>query len=934
MSSHPNIEAAQRTQSLAELIAELSRELSPARAPVYLTATSTLERDGGIDSLARVQLLERIEHSFGVQLDESDVFAAETIADLEQLISAASAPSIMLERSARIAKEADATVVPAEATTLAAALRWHGQRHPQRVHVHFYHDDPDKAGTLTYGELWHRAQIVASQLRAHGVEPGQSVALMLPTGDDFFVCFCGVLLAGGVAVPIYPPARAAQLQEHLQRQARILANAGARLLIAPEEAHAIGWLLRGRVPTLEAILTPESAQSSDAVSALPVPRAGDLALLQYTSGSTGQPKGVELSHANLLANIRAMGRALAVDEQDVFVSWLPLYHDMGLIGAWMGSLYFAIPLVVMSPLAFIARPQRWLWAVHRYRGTLSAGPNFAYELCLNKIASQDIDGLDLSSWRFTCNGAEPINARTLRGFSERFAAYGFKAATMGPVYGLAESSVGLTFPPLGRAPRIETVRRRALHTNGRIETPAGSDDDTLDVVGCGMPLPGHEVRIADDGDREIGERRIGRIQFRGPSATRGYHDNPAATAALRHGDWLDSGDLGFMDRGELFVTGRVKDLIIRAGRNLYPYDLEAAVGALPGIRRGGVAVFGSHDPQHGERLIVLAETREQRPVRREHLREQIEQLAMDLVQTAPDEVVLAPPRSVLKTSSGKIRRTACRTLYEQHRLGRRPPVWLQFSQLVGSTVIPRIRRAARSLRSGLYAAYAWSLFGVFGVLAWLGIMLLPGARLHRAVLRSCVRGALALAGIGLRVSGREYLDPAAPCIVVANHSSYVDAMILIGLLPAGYGFVAKRELARNWFLRTFLRRIDTLFVERFDPRRGASDMRRLARAAKAGQALVFFPEGTFTRAPGLAAFRMGAFVAAAQAQLPVLPVALRGTRAVLRDSEWWPSRGDIEAQFLAPIQPEGGDWKAAVALRDASRRAILEHCGEPDLAGH
>ncbi len=657
-------------------------------------------------------------------------------------------------------------------------------------------------------------------------------------------------------------------------------------------------------------------------------------MLQYTSGSTGQPKGVELSHANLLANIRAMGRALAVDEHDVFVSWLPLYHDMGLIGAWLGSLYLGIPLVVMSPLAFIARPQRWLWAIHRYRGTLSAAPNFAYELCVNKIASQDIEGLDLSSWRFTCNGAEPVNARTLRAFSERFAAYGFQPTAMGPVYGLAESSVGLTFPPLGRAPRIERAQAKPLHASGRVEPASESDRDALEVVGCGMPLPGHEVRIVDDGDREIGERRVGRIQFRGPSATSGYHDNPGATAALRHGDWLDSGDLGFLERGELFVTGRLKDLIIRAGRNLYPYDLELAVGALPGIRRGGVAVFGSHDPHQGERLVVLAETREKRPVRRDHLRGQIEQLAMDLVQTMPDDIVLAPPRTVLKTSSGKIRRAACRSLYEKHRLGQQPPMWMQFMQMAGGTILPWVGRVARNLRASLYAAYAWTLFGVFGVLAWLGIMLLPGGHLHRVVLRGCVRSALALAGIGVQIQGREHVEETSPCIVVANHASYLDAMILIALLPAGYGFVAKRELARNWVLRKFLQRIDTMFVERFDPRRGASDMRRLARAAKAGQALVFFPEGTFTRAPGLAAFRMGAFVAAAQAGLPVLPVALRGTRTVLRGSDWFPRRGDIEVQFLAPIRPEAADWKAAVALREASRQDILAHCHEPDLSGH
>lgn len=931
MASNPSTDHRERQQSLLELVEALAHELNPQRVAGDLHAHSTLERDAGIDSLARVQLMERLEQHYGVRLDESALFAAETIADLDALLQAVGAAAAKAAPGAVPAAGAGVGV-PRHAPTLNQVLAWHAEAQPRRAHVHFYHDDPEQTQTLTYGALWQQAAHLASGLRQRGLEPGQSVALMLPTGAEFFFCFCGILLAGGVAVPIYPPTRAAQIQEHLQRQANILANAGARLLIAPQEAHALSWLLRSRVPTLDAIVSPAQLLVG-AAHALPERHSDDLALMQYTSGSTGQPKGVELSHGNLLANIRAMGKALAVDEHDVFASWLPLYHDMGLIGAWMGSLYFGIPLVVMSPLAFISRPQRWLWAIHRHGATLSAAPNFAYELCINKIAAADIEGLDLSGWRFTCNGAEPVSANTIRGFSERFAPYGLRPEAMAPVYGLAECAVGLTFPPLGRVPRIERARGGALRAHGRIETAEPDDSDAVEMIGCGLPLPGHEVRIVDEDDRELADRQVGHIQFRGPSATRGYHENPEANGALHHGDWLDSGDLGYLDGGELFVTGRVKDLIIRAGRNLYPYDLEQAVGALPGIRRGGVAVFGSRDESHGERLVVVAETREQRPVRRDHLRQQIERLAMDLVQMPPDDIVLAPPRSVLKTSSGKIRRSACRDRYQQGRLGQRPPAWAQLAGLAGGSALPWLSRLGRVAGAKLYAAYAWTLFGVFGSLSWLGIMLLPGARLHRAVLRLCVRGALRLAGIGLRVTGREHLQEASPCIVVANHASYLDAMVLIALLPAGYGFVAKRELARNPLLRIFLERLDTHFVERFNPRQGASDMRRLARAAKAGQALVFFPEGTFTRAPGLAAFRMGAFVAAVQADLAILPVALRGTRGILRSGSWQPRRGNIEAEFLPAVHPQDSDWQAAVRLRDASRAAILARCGEPDLAG-
>lgn len=240
-------------------------------------------------------------------------------------------------------------------------------------------------------------------------------------------------------------------------------------------------------------------------------------------------------------------------------------------------------------------------------------------------------------------------------------------------------------------------------------------------------------------------------------------------------------------------------------------------------------------------------------------------------------------------------------------------------------------RALQRLGALTYGVYAWAVFALFGTIAWFGVMFLPGSKVHRAILRACVYSVLALIGIPLKVQGRDQLLNTSPCVVVANHASYLDAMVLIALLPAGYGFVAKRELARNWLLRIFLQRLDTHFVERFDPRRGATDMRRLARAARQGQALVFFPEGTFHPEPGVATFRMGAFVAAVQGSLPVLPVVLRGTRRVLPSEHWLPRRGRLEVQFLAPLAPAGSDWAAAVRLRDASRQLILAHAGEPDL---
>ena len=321
---------------------------------------------------------------------------------------------------------------------------------------------------------------------------------------------------------------------------------------------------------------------------------------------------------------------MEASSSDVFVSWLPLYHDMGLIGAWLGCLYFGAPLYVMSPLSFLARPESWLWAIHRYRATLSAAPNFAFELCLDKIDDADLQGLDLSSLRMVANGAEPVSVHTLRRFIDRFGRYGFREEAMAPVYGLAENAVGLAFPPLGRGPVIDRVDREALSRDG-VAKPARPDDPKpLEFVACGRPLPGHEIRIVDEAGREVGERREGRLEFRGPSATSGYFRNEAKTKALFHEGWLDSGDRAYMANGDVFITGRIKDIIIRGGRHIYPQEVEEAVAEIPGVRKGGVAVFGVTDPRLGtEQLIVVAETRETDRKAREALRASAREVAAD-----------------------------------------------------------------------------------------------------------------------------------------------------------------------------------------------------------------------------------------------------------------------------------------------------------------
>nr|NIR58713.1 AMP-binding protein [Gammaproteobacteria bacterium] len=597
--------------ALCHTVEEVVAELHPGRGRPAVTLDSRLDRDLGLDSLGRVELAARVERRFGVTLAERAFTDAGTPRDLLRALGQASAARRPAEATAPAAEPTPeaAEGPPEQAGTLVEVLAWHTRAHAERPHVRIY-GDTGEGEVISYGRLAERARAMAAGLQARGIAAGEPVALMLPTGAEYFYSFFGVLLAGAVPVPLYPPARLSHIEDHLRRQHAVLANCRTALLVTDEEVLRYAHLVKAHVETLRETLTPAALAADPGAYRAPGIGPADTAFLQYTSGSTGDPKGVVLSHANLLANIRAMGRAIDAGSHDVFVSWLPLYHDMGLIGAWLGSLYYAAPLMVMSPLAFVARPQRWLWALHRHGGTLSAAPNFGYELCLRRLTDEDLEGLDLSRWRVAFNGAEPVSPATLERFCERFAPYGFRREVVAPVYGLAEGSVGLTFPPLGRGPVIDRVQRETLMRTGHAAPTAEDDPSALTFVGCGRPLPGHEVRITDPTGLELPERQEGRIEFRGPSATSGYYRNPEATRALFDDGWLNTGDRGYIASGELYVTGRDKDIVIRAGRNIYPQELEDTVGDLDGIRKGNVAVFASPDPVSGtERLIVLAETR-------------------------------------------------------------------------------------------------------------------------------------------------------------------------------------------------------------------------------------------------------------------------------------------------------------------------------------
>jgi 1-acyl-sn-glycerol-3-phosphate acyltransferase len=928
-----------------EVVRALARETGGPRAERAVSASASLEREVGLGSLERVELLARLERAFDRGLGDQCLALDTPVGLARALVDAGPGEPLRLpDREGALGAAAD---IGGGVRTVHESLWRHAELDPRRVHVHLRGDpalrEPDapRGATtaegeepISYGRLRDEAAAVAGGLRARGVSRGDAVALMLPTGLDFLRSFLGILLARAIPVPIYPPFRLDRLEEYAARQSAILKDAGVRLLVTIRRARPVASLLKPAVPTLlEVVTADELAEGSRPVSG-PEGNGSDPAFIQYTSGSTGQPKGVLLTHDNLLANIRAIGAGVEVRPTDVGVSWLPLYHDMGLIGSWLTCLHHGLPLTLLPPPAFLARPERWLWAIHQRRATLSPAPNFAYELCARRIPDEALEGLDLSSWRVALNGAEPVSPGTLARFARRFSPCGFRPEAMMPVYGLAECSVALAFPPVGRGPRVDRVTRAPFQREGRAEAADDADPSAVEFVSAGRELPEHEVRIVDDGGRDVPERVVGRLVFRGPSVTSGYYRNPEATEAITlPGGWLDSGDLAYRASAEIHICGRRKDLIIKGGRNFVPQEIEEAAAGVARIRRGCVVAFGVENAALGtEGLVVVAETRVTDEAERERLMGTVTERVAEAVDVPPDVVVLVPPGTVPKTSSGKVRRAATRELYLAGALGRPPGTTLgQRVRLARAFLAeaprPLLARAGR----GLHAAWLALALPLLLLPVWLLVALVPSRGFAFRLSHFAARAGLRLVGCRLDTEGLERLPRRGPLVLASNHASYADVAALLALLPAGFLFVAKREVLSYPLIGAFVRRCGHLTVDRWDALQSVADTELVARALRDGETVLFFPEGTFVAATGLRPFRLGAFMAAAAAGAPVVPLALRGTRHVLRGGRGVPQPGRIALWIGEPIAPEGTDMAALARLRARVADAIAAHCGEPRL---
>jgi fatty-acyl-CoA synthase len=543
---------------------------------------------------------------------------------------------------------------------------------------------------LTWRELYLRARRAAGYLHDVGIRRGDRVALLLRTGPGFFTAFFGVLLAGAIPVPLYPPVRLGRLDEYHAATAEMVRRVGARLVLSePILARLLGETLVRAKPALGLRMV---AQLEHGLSDLEEALAPDgIALIQFSSGSTVDPKPVCLTHRQILTQIATLQGIVQPDpEREAFLSWLPLYHDMGLIGALLSTLDFPGPLVLLAPESFLARPALWLRAMSRYRATISGAPSFAYGLCVKRIADADLAGVDLSGWRLAFNGAEPISAQVVRRFCERFGPYGFSPEALRPVYGLSEATLAVTFPPPRASLRTLKADARVLAVEGALVS------GDRELVSVGAPIPGVEIELRSADGNIVADNTVGRIYVRGPSVMQGYFGDETATARAVNGGWLDTGDLGVSRQGELYVVGRVKDLVIVRGGNHPPQEFEECLDGLAGLRPGCLVALGFQPPgADGEELLVLAEVTE--PAEdRVALEESVRAAILARTGVRAHTVRLLGAGTLPRTSSGKLRRSEALRRYLTGEL--RPPRRVNAARLVGEVARSTMFRALSRLR--------------------------------------------------------------------------------------------------------------------------------------------------------------------------------------------------------------------------------------------
>ncbi|MCA9517360.1 MAG: fatty acyl-AMP ligase [Myxococcales bacterium] len=546
-------------------------------------------------------------------------------------------------------------------------------------------------------------------LLSTGLRKGDHVGFVIPDPEEFVLTFLGATCVGIVPVPLYPPLGFGKLDAYVRDTARTLTTAKVKALVTQKKVQPILWSLVDQVPTMKELLLTEKMVGPPPAHA-PQPETvhpDDVCFLQFTSGSTSSPKGVVVTHRSLGANAYAiMHHGLETEPDDLAVSWLPLYHDMGLIGFVISPLRVGLETVFMPTMSFIKRPSVWMEVISKHKGTITFAPNFAYGLAVKRTSPEKLAKMDLSRLRLLGAGAEPNNPATLQAFVDHFAPAGLKPEAMVPVYGMAEATLAMTFSRLDEPFQTDVICGETYAGEGKAKAPTAETASQLEFVSCGYVFPDHGIRVVDDAGNTLPDRTTGEIVFSGPSVAAGYLDNPEATAAAFRPDGLRTGDLGYLADGQLFVTGRKKDLIILNGRNYDPQSIEWVVAEVDGIRMGNVVAF-SRPAQTTEELVVVAETKETADL--EELVSKVRAAVRAELNLSPADVVLVGPGMLPKTTSGKLQRNKARAQYLEGSLGAEGVrtmgergAKMTLAKHVAKSAMSRVRHSVKKGASGVF----------------------------------------------------------------------------------------------------------------------------------------------------------------------------------------------------------------------------------------
>ena len=575
--------------------------------------------------------------------------------------------------------------------TISDAIANIGTHYPDKGFV--FQDMKGNEKEYLFSEMANETALRGGALQQIGLKKGDRAGLIILEPEDFVLTFFAMLRIGVIPVPLYPPVSLGNLDAYFDRTSRVLNDAQAKMLVVSPKLQNILWSLVDQIPPVKTLLKTEELHNSSTPADIPEISPSDMAFLQYTSGSTSDPKGVMVTHECLVANSKAIvleHMQLDPNLGHKGVSWLPLYHDMGLIGFVIATVYAGIPVVYIPTLRFLRRPSSWLETIHRHRGTCTFAPNFAYALATKKAKPEELSSWDLSSLTIMGCGAEPINARTMREFTELFHTHcDLPRSAVLPAYGMAEATLAISLKPVHEIMTTNTVDAEKFQSDGIVETPADGAT-TVEHVSCGVPFEGHSVAIFSETDQQLGEGTEGEICLQGPSVTPGYFKNDEATAKSFRDGWLHTGDLGYILKGHVYVTGRIKDLIILNGRNIHPQSVEWAAANVEGVRKGNVVAF-SRPGARSEELVIALETRHEDT---ESLCSTVRSFVQKELSVSVNEVICLPVGTLPKTSSGKLQRRKTRSQYLQNTLGK------EGSRTPGST--DRVK-LARHMARGMWS---------------------------------------------------------------------------------------------------------------------------------------------------------------------------------------------------------------------------------------